>query len=336
MASSINQRDREIMEKFMMNLRNEFIQDIPAGHLTSAYHTCFKGFKGRPLKFRGEPPTEIILETAFQIPHIPITPQDCPGNSLRIPRNSRYCTRCNVNDRNIYQPTYCDSWLVMHLHIPLDEHTFEPVSRRSIPGIKAITIYPSQAIYVPEDNKVQPRAEWRFHFDPRKDHYDQSPNRDYNKRGQVFFFNDDDDRDLWYPGKDRWYPGTNIPQFVEGKVFVNRDLLNDFGRWLINDGALSKLSLQKIWPHINDRKLHRDKFPTCDNFVEKFFNTNWNSDGTEAQRLLSHDNIPRNIYFTYVKQYYSQYGDDRKGYLEICGRQRNKSDKKEVSVKLLI
>ncbi|KAH6972041.1 hypothetical protein BKA56DRAFT_677025 [Ilyonectria sp. MPI-CAGE-AT-0026] len=218
----------------------------------------------------------------------------------------------------------------MHLHMPLDKRTFEKSAGQWRLGVKAVTIYPSQAIYSCPGSQVPARAEWRYRYDASQSRdngvsHHQHPVENYNKRRLILRYSD--------TYHSRWYPGIDT-QMVNGKLFIKKDILNKLGTWLV-EHALSIYGLQKVWPTINEYMS-----PDEDGFIkhrrphglelydikEKYVNENWNPDGTTpTSPTKCYPDIPNNeIRMSYDREpkYYND--TQQKSY----GKQRVSSTQK--------
>lgn len=129
-----------------------------------------------------------MLEIGFWIGP---TPGVAPDPSLR----AQYA------DRSHTQAT--DRWIIMHLHIPLDELTFRPGVTLWYPGVRMMTVYQSQTIMRPA--AVTPgltadyRAEFRYTQTYARGRLNTGNLRNYNERTESFICR----------RGGRWYFGIN-------------------------------------------------------------------------------------------------------------------------------
>ncbi|GIJ85577.1 hypothetical protein Asppvi_004436 [Aspergillus pseudoviridinutans] len=178
---------------------------------------------------------EVILELAFWM-----------GPTLGVADST---VRTNYGDRSHTVAT--DRWIVMHMHIPLDTHTFVGVDNVWYVGVRNMGIYHSQGSYQPR--AITPghargsRAEFRYSSSYADGNYNTGDLRDYNSRTDTIAC----PRQRRGDAAQRWYPGRRRDSTVPGSANPSADygqLLNNFGAWLHDQGTFSVQNLAYLWP----------------------------------------------------------------------------------------
>ncbi|KAF7557232.1 hypothetical protein G7Z17_g847 [Cylindrodendrum hubeiense] len=217
--------DFETIEKIFKGVLN--------AELTPHYHAWIRNTNAHE-----QVPREVILEIAFWIGYDP------ERGSYDRDLHLKYCHKCCIDRTNGIYYHYCDHWIVMHFHIPVDKFTF-PTGKGpyAFLGVKALTIFRSQTVFDP-NNGGDRRAEWRY----RGKYGQGGPMEDCNKRYTAFWFYDE-------PRKSRWYPGRTLTE-INGVREIELPLLEQFGTWLCQQGIRNAHVLNKIWPGIDFTTTH--------------------------------------------------------------------------------
>lgn len=137
--------------------------------------------------------------------------------------------RANYRDRSHTAAT--DRWIVMHMHIPLDEATFMGGDNVLYVGVRNMGIYHSQGVYLPRavSQTVTPgyRAEYRYTRSYAEGRYNTGSLQDYNSRTDTIAC----PQQRRGNSAQRWYVGQEQGSTVPGSASPNADygqLLNDF------------------------------------------------------------------------------------------------------------
>ncbi|RBR15595.1 uncharacterized protein FIESC28_07236 [Fusarium coffeatum] len=199
---------------------------------------------------------EVILEIAFWI-----------GDQIGVTPSQEILDRYSDSGHTIYR----DRWVVFHFHIPIDRRTFLGQQPEFLVGVSSFNMYHSQTVVVPyvvdRGSHQDYRAEFSFAAsvrprDGRTPLNSQGENgrwgmRGYNERVQPL-----NCRDI---AAERWYPGFNyqaagtISRITQGNRPDQYSILVDeFGRFLLQEGVFSRRNLAYLWPAVGDEAANLD------------------------------------------------------------------------------
>ncbi|KAH7165241.1 hypothetical protein EDB81DRAFT_942334 [Dactylonectria macrodidyma] len=221
----------------------------------------------------------ILLELGFWI-------GPCPGEAPYPSLHAKYANRTHTKA--------VDRWIVMHVHIPLDQFTFTQIDGMWSIGVTTLTMYLSHAIYNPLDRTKDPQPEFRFADTVLDGALNKGIFKNYNSRSQVLrcFWNT---RKRWYLGAGsissvKELPGTPRPTYLE--------TLDQFGNWLCDQGILDAENLAYMWPKLGSLELADDGWTiVVPHGKETFdpelgaFDTNW-LPGGELPAPVMCDSVP--------------------------------------------
>ncbi|KAE8150988.1 hypothetical protein BDV25DRAFT_129159 [Aspergillus avenaceus] len=182
--------------------------------------------------------SQVLLEMAFWIGGEPGVE---PSSDLR----QRYADRSHT--------AATDRWIVFHLHINLDRHTFRSGEQHWYPGVTTMGIYHSQDTTtvrrVTHGYQVDRRAQFRYTSTYNSGNDNTGTMRNYNTRTEALTCQIGGNR-RWYVGYSREAEIARLERQGTRRPSGYATLLNRFGQWMWDEGIFSVENLQYIWPNI--------------------------------------------------------------------------------------
>lgn len=240
---------------------------------------------------------QVILEMAFWIGStVGVAPSGTGTNSPRY----------TYGDDSHFRSTTPDRWVVMHLHIPIDQYTFRGNTEGWYPGVTTVTMYHSQDVVRPTavTRGATPdyRAEYRYSRNYALGAENTGAQAGFNDRAQALSC----DMRSGTTTQRRWFLGYDNADNI---VALNQEagvrtrptqlatLLNRFGLWFRNSraaagsgNAFSEANLAYLFPNLaavrqattNGRTPLRNTHNYQDDYNPEAgaFDYNWMPDGT--------------------------------------------------------
>lgn len=248
---------------------------------------------------------QVILEMAYWIGStVGVAPGGTGTNSPRY----------TYGDNSHFTSTTPDRWVVMHLHIPIDQYTFRGNTQGWYPGVTTVTMYHSQGYVRPSavtrGESPDYRAEYRYSPNYASGSMNTGATAGFNDRAQALSC---DMRGGGSGVQARWFIGydnadninaLNAASGVRARPTELAALLNRFGIWFRGSraaagsgNAFSEANLAYLFPNLaavrtattTGRTPPRGTHNYQDDYAPQAgaFDYNWMPDGTSTPPDLS-------------------------------------------------